>query len=130
MVISDRHAYLGPGQEPTPRPDGPLLRPVRRLGPAMWPVATAVALLAPLGPALPRLLAASLDIGVEQARDHLGELVDAGVLHRGGADGGWRFPGPAGGGRARRLSGPLRAALGGRHRRRRDVDRRRPRRGP
>lgn len=94
MVISDRHAYLGPGQEPTPRPDGPLLRPVRRLGPAMWPVATAVALLAPLGPALPRLLAASLGIGVEQARDHLGELVDAGVLHRGGADGGWRFPVP------------------------------------
>ncbi len=94
VVISDRHAYLGPGPEPGPRPDGPLLRPVRRLGPAMWPVATAVALLAPLGPALPRLLAASLDIDVEQARDHLDELVDAGVLHRGGADDGWRFPVP------------------------------------
>lgn len=94
VVISDRHAYLGPGPEPGPRPDGPLLRPVRRLGPAMWPVATAVALLAPLGPALPRLLAASLDIDVEQARDHLDELVDSGVLHRGGADDGWRFPVP------------------------------------
>lgn len=94
VVISDRHAYLGPGPEPGPRPDGPLLRPVRRLGPAMWPVATAVALLAPLGPALPRLLAASLDIDVDEAREHLAELVDAGVLHRGGADDGWRFPVP------------------------------------
>ncbi len=84
------HAYLGRGGEPAGyrRLNTALLE----LGPDLRAAAKAVAVLHPLGSALPRLLAEALACTETEAADRIALLCRAGVLHRGLAGTSWRFP--------------------------------------
>ncbi|WP_410663446.1 AAA family ATPase [Amycolatopsis sp. lyj-84] len=89
------HAYLDRAEEP----DGPighrrLTTAMLELGPDSWTAAKAVAVLHPLGSALPRLLAEALACTEAEPSDRIAVLRQAGVLHRGLAGTTWRFPIP------------------------------------
>ncbi|MET0188571.1 MAG: ATP-binding protein, partial [Pseudonocardia sediminis] len=87
--VVDRHAHLVPPVRRTGMEGHHLLRGVRGLAPGLADAATAAAVLHPVGPALPDLLATALGVPADEATDRLAALRDAGVLHHGG--GSWRF---------------------------------------
>ncbi|MFG2051438.1 AAA family ATPase [Micromonospora sp. NPDC048935] len=110
LRIVERRAYL---TDATGAPRIPaehdLTRPVRRLGPSTHTVARALAVLEPLGAAVPGLIGRALDTTPEQVRRHLDALCAEGFVR---ADRrGWRIRVPA-------LALALRAGLGPYERRR------------
>ncbi|MFF0151814.1 AAA family ATPase [Micromonospora sp. NPDC005203] len=110
LRIVERRAYLTDAAS-TPRipAEHDLTRPVRQLGPATLTVARALAVLEPLGGAVPGLIGQALDTTPEQAHRHLDALRAGGFVraHRRG----WRIRVPA-------LALALRAGLGPYERRR------------
>jgi hypothetical protein len=113
VEVVDRRAYLVRPHAPVePDADGALVAAVRALGEDCWAAAKAVAVLAPLGAAVPRLLGVALAVGkvadaadaadvaedAEDAEDTARGLLDglraAGVLHRGRRGASWRFTVP------------------------------------
>jgi DNA-binding CsgD family transcriptional regulator len=92
IQVMDRRAYLVRPHTPlSPPVDNQLVEAVRELGDECWAAAKAVAVLAPLGPAVPALLAEVLRVSSDDARDLLRRLRNAGVVHRGRAGASWRF---------------------------------------
>ncbi|MGP4017785.1 AAA family ATPase [Saccharopolyspora sp. 5N708] len=97
LRITDRHAYLIPAiDRPVPHTCHQLLARVRESGSLAWPVARAMAVLAPLGPAAPRLVAEWVGSDERAVRDALALLERRHVLlRRRSADRnrlwGWRF---------------------------------------
>lgn len=90
IKVMDRQAYLVRPHTPlSPSADNQLVTSVRDLGEDCWTTAKAVAVLAPLGPAVPMLLADVLRVGERDAHALLDRLREAGVLHHGA--GSWRF---------------------------------------
>ncbi|MEU7588482.1 AAA family ATPase [Micromonospora sp. NPDC049230] len=110
LRIVERRAYL---TDATGAPRIPaehdLTRPVRQLGPATHTVARALAVLEPLGAAVPELIGQALDTTPEQARQHLDALRAEGSVREDRR--GWRIRVPA-------LALALRAGLGPYERRR------------
>jgi DNA-binding CsgD family transcriptional regulator len=89
IQIVDRRAYLvRPHTTLVPPSDNQLVEAVRELGADCWAAAKALAVLAPLGRAVPVLLAEVLRLSEEDARELLDRLRAAGVVHRGRS---WRF---------------------------------------
>lgn len=112
ITVVDRHSYLSawPARiQPAEHDD--LLAGVRGLGLPVWSAAKTVAVLAPLGPAVPRLTGQALGVPEYEARELLGTLADAGVLLPVRARPVWRFRLPL-------LQFALRSALGPYERRR------------
>ncbi|UMP06928.1 hypothetical protein [Amycolatopsis sp. EV170708-02-1] len=106
ITVIDRRAYLvGEAEQACPSPQSRYVREIRDLGPEVWRAAKAVAVLAPLGEAVPRLVAVALDKTEPEALGLLKELRGAGVLHNGRAARSWRFTIPA-------VASALRACLG------------------
>ncbi|MFE0022055.1 AAA family ATPase [Amycolatopsis sp. NPDC059021] len=105
-------AYLAPMSRPveTP-PDNEFLRLLRGLHPKAVAAATAVSVLAPLGEAVPRLVAEVLETGETEVVALLDDLRREGVLHRGRKGRSWRIPVPF-------LATALSAAMGPFERRR------------
>ncbi|EIE99318.1 ATP-binding protein [Saccharomonospora glauca] len=100
------HAYLTGGDWPTGATRYRRLNAVMlELGPDDWSAAKAVAVLHPLGTAVPRLLAKALACPEVEAEERLVRLCRAGVLHRGRRGASWRFPVPL-------VAIALRASLG------------------
>ncbi|GGI69381.1 hypothetical protein GCM10011581_02960 [Saccharopolyspora subtropica] len=90
LRVVDRHVYRRPATELPALPEShPLVNAVRRIGSAAWPVARAMAILAPLGEHAPRLAAEELEIDEASVRAALSELLAHRVLVRTGK--GWRF---------------------------------------
>jgi DNA-binding CsgD family transcriptional regulator len=90
IQVMDRRAYLVRPHTPlSPPADNQLVAAVRDLGDDCWTAAKAVAVLAPLGPALPTLLAEVLRVTEADAHALLDRLRAAGVVHHGA--GSWRF---------------------------------------
>lgn len=90
VQVVDRRAYLVRPHTPlVPPTDNQLVEAVRALGDDCWAAAKAVAVLAPLGAAVPTLLAEALRVPDQDALALLDRLRGAGVVHRGG--GSWRF---------------------------------------
>ncbi|MFC5291132.1 AAA family ATPase [Actinokineospora guangxiensis] len=95
VEVLDRRAYLVRPHAPVePDPDGALVAAVRALGEDCWSAAKAMAVLAPLGAAAPRLLGAALGVAEDVAGGLLDGLRTAGVLHRGRRGASWRFTVP------------------------------------
>ncbi|WP_410650730.1 AAA family ATPase [Amycolatopsis sp. cmx-4-54] len=93
--FSAGHAYLaGDGESTGPMGYRRLTTAMLELGPDSWTAAKAVAVLYPLGAALPRLLAEALACTETEAAGRIALLRQAGVLHRGLAGTSWRFPIP------------------------------------
>ncbi|MFD9698048.1 AAA family ATPase [Lentzea sp. NPDC059081] len=93
--VVDRSACLArsaPRLRP-PRNDQ-MVQAVRGLGELAWTAAKAVAVLHPLGPAVPALVAQVLGTTRAGAGPLLDDLVRAGVVHRGRAGKEWRFTVP------------------------------------
>ncbi|KJK46296.1 hypothetical protein UK23_24005 [Lentzea aerocolonigenes] len=109
ITVVDRHCYLSdwPARFQTGHD---LVGDVRGLGLPLWSTAKAVAVLAPLGPAAPRLCGQVLGVPEHEATAMLSALADAGVLlpSRGAV---WRFRLPL-------LQLALRSSLGPYERRR------------
>ncbi|MCI2417466.1 AAA family ATPase [Saccharopolyspora sp. K220] len=97
LRITDRHAYLVPAVDrPVPATCHQLLARVRDSGSLAWPVARAMSVLAPLGPAAPQLVAEWVGSDELAVRDALALLEKRHVLlRRRSADRngplGWRF---------------------------------------
>lgn len=92
MHVVGGRAYLVPGQwPPDPPQDNEFVRVIRGLGPRAECAAKAVSVLAPLGEAVPRLVAEALGMTEPQAVALLESLRREGVLHRGRS---WRFSVP------------------------------------
>ncbi|MFG1917533.1 AAA family ATPase [Micromonospora sp. NPDC048898] len=110
LRIVERRAYLTDATS-TPRipAEHDLTRPVRQLGPATHTVARALAVLEPLGAAVPGLIGQALDTTPEQAHRHLDALRAEGFVRE--YRRGWRIRVPA-------LALALRAGLGPYERRR------------
>ncbi|MFL6124018.1 AAA family ATPase [Actinophytocola sp.] len=88
LQVVDRRAYLVRPHTPVAAPtDNQLVEAVRDLGEECWTAAKAVAVLAPLGAAVPALLAEVLRVPESEADELVHRLREAGVVHRGG----WRF---------------------------------------
>jgi hypothetical protein len=95
--VMDRVAYLVPGTVPAvppPQRQSEYLTAVRELGPAVWNVAKAVAILFPLGAAMPRLVGDAVGVNEQETLGLLEVLRTAGVLHRGCGGTSWRFTVP------------------------------------
>ncbi|RAS66958.1 regulatory LuxR family protein [Lentzea atacamensis] len=110
ITVVDRHAYLSSWPARIEPGDG-LLACVRGLGLRVWSAAKAVAVLAPLGPAVPRLTGQVLGVPEQEAGALLGTLADAGVLLPVRKRTAWRFRLPL-------LQHALRSSLGPYERRR------------
>lgn len=112
ITVVDRHSYLSawPARS-RPVEHDDLLAGVRALGLPVWSAAKAVAVLAPLGPAVPRLTGQALGVPEDEATALLTTLADAGVLLPVRARGVWRFRLPL-------LQFALRSSLGPYERRR------------
>ena len=83
LTVVDRTAYALPAIDPPSLPEcHPLLEPARAAGPRTWPVAKAMAVLAPLGTPAAGLAADALGIDVELVRSALSALTDCRVLVR------------------------------------------------
>ncbi|MGC4812254.1 AAA family ATPase [Micromonospora sp. DT228] len=110
LRIVERRAYLTDAAS-TPRipAEHDLTRPVRQLGPATHTVARALAVLEPLGGAVPGLIGQALDTTPEQVHRHLDALCAEGFVRE--YRRGWRIRVPA-------LALALRAGLGPYERRR------------
>jgi hypothetical protein len=78
IAVVDRHCYLSGW--PTRFQADDLVARVRGLGLPLWSAAKAVAVLAPLGRAVPRLTGQALGVPTHEAATLLTALVDAGVL--------------------------------------------------
>ncbi|TVT57827.1 AAA family ATPase [Amycolatopsis rhizosphaerae] len=95
VEVVDRQAYLvqrtSPGDPPA---HNQLVQAIRALGQAEWAAAKAVAVLCPLGAAVPRLVGEALGVPEPEAVALLDSLCQAGVLHRGLAGRSWRFTVP------------------------------------
>ena len=90
IQVMDRRAYLVRPHTPIPPiEDNQLVTAIRELGADCWSAAKAVAVLAPLGPAVPRLIAEALRTSEQQVLAVLEQLRMSGVLHR--SAGAWRF---------------------------------------
>ncbi|NWJ73965.1 hypothetical protein HX744_26160 [Pseudonocardia sp. ICBG1122] len=109
--VLDGHAYLARSSRPATVGDQHLLDSLRLAGPETWAAARALALMQPLGPAVPGLLATAMGTSERVAHAHLAALHDAGFVHRGLGGREWRFHVPA-------LADAVRAALGPFERRR------------
>jgi len=112
ITVVDRHSYLSTW--PTRiQPAGwdDLLDGVRGLGLPLWSAAKAVAVLAPLGPAVPRLVGHALGVPEHEAVALLRALADAAVLRPVRTHAVWRFRLPL-------LQLALRSSLGPYERRR------------
>ncbi|MEV0679422.1 AAA family ATPase [Actinosynnema sp. NPDC050436] len=93
-VVAGR-AHLAPGVgRCAPARDNEFVRAITALGPQAHAVARAVSVLAPLGAAVPGLVAEALCVTANEAARLLGVLLRAGVLHRGRRGETWRFPVP------------------------------------
>lgn len=89
IQIVERNAYLVRRHTAlAPAPDNQLVEAIRKLGDDCWAVAKAMAVLAPLGPAAPALLAEELGMSEVDVAASLELLREAGVLHNGRS---WRF---------------------------------------
>ncbi|MGX7828875.1 AAA family ATPase [Actinokineospora sp. 24-640] len=97
LRVVDRWAYL---TGPLPRRAGHLAEAVRDLGPGAWAAAKALAVVHPLGPGVPDLV----------AEDGLDLLVSAGVAHRGLGGRSWRFTIPVVGDAVAAAAGPFERA--------------------
>jgi DNA-binding CsgD family transcriptional regulator/tetratricopeptide (TPR) repeat protein len=112
ITVVDRHSYLSAwpaGTQQTGWDD--LLADVRGLGLPLWSAAKAVAVLAPLGPAVPRLVGHALGVPEHEAVALLRALADAAVLRPVRTHAVWRFRLPL-------LQLALRSSLGPYERRR------------
>ncbi|KII00201.1 hypothetical protein LP52_02455 [Streptomonospora alba] len=110
--VFDRNAYLvSPDQPPLLPAELPSVTYLRQLGTPVWPVAKAMAVLHPLGPAAIGLVAVAADLDEDQVRDALSELYAEGVLRYGPGADRWRFRLPL-------LASALSACLGPYERRR------------
>ncbi|MFF3378634.1 hypothetical protein ACFYXF_37490 [Streptomyces sp. NPDC002680] len=93
--VVDRHAHLVSGGScACPSTIGELVLPVRETDGRAWEVAKAVAVLGPLGEAVPRLVAEALSVTSvteQEARDLLARLADAGVLRYRRSDSAWEY---------------------------------------
>ncbi|MFD8500376.1 LuxR C-terminal-related transcriptional regulator [Amycolatopsis sp. NPDC059657] len=105
--IADQHAFLTPwhGYPRLVETDEPV-RWIRRQGDLMWKAAKAVAVLDPLGPALPVLLADAVGVSEPEAVDLLARLHDVGALHFRRSESAWRFRIPLVGAALRAVLGP------------------------
>ncbi|WHT22764.1 hypothetical protein N8J89_17365 [Crossiella sp. CA-258035] len=112
LRVVDRHAYLSPWPgRPELSEQHEVLVAIRRLGPAAWAAAKAVAVLWPLGPAAARLVGEALGVPEPAAQGQLRLLAEAGVLRRRRGGAGWTFRLPL-------VAGALTWALGPYERRR------------
>jgi DNA-binding CsgD family transcriptional regulator len=92
IQVVDRRAYLVRPHTPlVPPARNQLVESVRELGDECWAAARAMAVLAPLGTAVPSLLAEVLRVPAPAAVALLDRLRAAGVVHRGRAGRSWRF---------------------------------------
>ncbi|MEU4885821.1 MULTISPECIES: AAA family ATPase [Streptomyces] len=92
LCVFDRHAYLTSPERPPSLPAGlPPVEDLRQLGGRVWPVAKAVAVLHPLGPAATGLIAEAVEADEDTVREALAELCAEGVLRQGPEPGRWRF---------------------------------------
>ncbi|MCT9075171.1 LuxR C-terminal-related transcriptional regulator [Streptomyces fulvoviolaceus] len=90
--VVDRHAQLvSGGSGRCPSGIGELVLPVRESDGPVWEAAKAVAVLGPLGEAVPRLTAETLSVTEREARDLLARLADAGVLRYRRSDSAWVY---------------------------------------
>ncbi|MFJ2814946.1 helix-turn-helix domain-containing protein [Streptomyces sp. NPDC087294] len=90
--VVGRHAHLVSGstwQRSVAFED--LVLTVRELAGPAWSVAKAVAVLGQLGDAVPELAAEALGVPEGEVRELLAHLVDAGLVRRRRADGGWEY---------------------------------------
>lgn len=105
--VVDRHAFLTSWHgHPRLTEADELVRWLRRAGTLMWNAAKAIAVLDPLGPALPRLLAEAVDVTEPEAVDLLTRLQYAGALRYLRAESAWRFRIPLVGAALRAVLGP------------------------
>lgn len=92
--VLDRSAYLVPATSAAKPPQwDERVKAIRGLGPAVWDVAKAVAILYPLGDAVPRLVSDAVGVSERVAIELIEVLRAAGVLHRGRGPS-WRFTVP------------------------------------
>ncbi|MGW0583439.1 LuxR C-terminal-related transcriptional regulator, partial [Streptomyces sp. NPDC002920] len=90
--VVDRHAHLvSSGSYACPSAIGELVLPVRETEGRAWEVAKAVAVLGPLGEAVPRLTAKALPVTEQEARALLARLAEAGVLRYRRSDSVWEY---------------------------------------
>ncbi|WP_370942264.1 AAA family ATPase [Amycolatopsis sp. cg5] len=95
IQVVDRMAYLVRGSGPAqPAKFNRLLKAIVELGDRHWAAAKATAAFAPLGTAVPSLVADTLDITEPEALDLLEALRQSGFLHQSRAGTSWRFPVP------------------------------------
>lgn len=92
VSVVDRHAYLvDGGPAPCPPGIGELVLPARETEGPVWEAARAVAVLGPLGEAVPRLTAEALSVTEPEARALITRLADAGVLRYRCSDAAWEY---------------------------------------
>lgn len=92
IQVVDRRAYLVRPHTPlVPPAHNQLVDAVRDLGDDCWAAAKAVAVLAPLGTAVPTLLSEVLRVEERDTLELLRRLRAAGIVHRGHSGGSWRF---------------------------------------
>lgn len=90
--VVDRHAHLVGGAScPSPSAVDELVLPVRETDGPVWEAAKVVAVLGPLGEAVPRLTAQALSVTEREARDLLARLVETGVLRYRRSDSVWEY---------------------------------------
>lgn len=95
IQVIDQRAYLTLGTEPAcPPRHNQLVRAIRDLGATVFSAAKAVAVLSPLGAAMPRLVSEILGKTEQETIALLEILRREGILHRGRAGRSWRFPVP------------------------------------
>ncbi|MEW1722952.1 LuxR C-terminal-related transcriptional regulator [Streptomyces sp. NPDC093109] len=105
--VVDRHAHLvGGGSYPGPSTLDELVLPLCERHGAAWEAAKAVAVLGPLGEAVPRLTAEALAVTEREARGLLDGLVETGVLRYRGSDAVWEYRLPLAGAAVRAALGP------------------------
>jgi DNA-binding CsgD family transcriptional regulator len=95
IQLIDQRAYLVRGTKPaSPSLRNQLVQAVRELGPEIWSAAKAVAVLSPLGAAVPRLVGEALGTTEQEALVLLEVLCREGIVHRGRAGRSWRLSVP------------------------------------
>jgi hypothetical protein len=92
IQVVDRRAYLVRPHTPlVPAAHNQLVDAIRELGDDCWAAAKAVAVLAPLGTAVPTLLSEVLRVDERDTLELLRRLRAAGIVHRGHSGDSWRF---------------------------------------
>jgi len=105
--VVDRHAYLvGGDSRMLPFAIDELILPVRDTDGPVWEVAKAVAVLGPLGEAVPRLTAEAVAVTGQEARGLLARLTEAGVLRYRRSDSVWEYRLPLAGAAVAASLGP------------------------